>query len=406
MRKLTHYMTPGLMAAALLFAPALVSEVAAQDAAATPAAQTPEDKECTDLYNKFYDLWVTKKDQPNGFVAGKAYLEKCGQRTDEQTTYVKGRVTKFEQAKLKFDYDEAVRKRTPAAAADVYKYGKQLLAAKPDDLGVKVALAFYGFLALRAKDMTYKADAISYAKQAIPLLESGAESTWDAYKDKGQALAWLNYEIGSSLIVDKNDSEAQAYLFKASQLGADIPKVHTLFFLAEAYNNNQVLPAIKAYEPFVGKPVTPEGEAASNHMNQVIARAMDYYARTVTAAGADPTYKQFKDDATEQLKAYYKSQHDNKEDGLTEFIAKVNSSPMPDPKSPLPAVAPTPPVTSTTTTGAASAPAPGATTSGAKPPLGSGPATPNGKTVTPAATPAPAPKPVSAKPPTKSKRHH
>jgi hypothetical protein len=153
MKKLTHLLTPGLMAAALLLAPAMVSRVAAQTPKSTPpgipdgipkgspqttptppatpqatppatptaspaaSPQTPtpattpqEDKECGDLYNSFYETWVTKKDQPNGYVIGKQYIEKCGQRTDEQTGYVKGRVAKFEAATIQFNCDSATER--------------------------------------------------------------------------------------------------------------------------------------------------------------------------------------------------------------------------------------------------------------------------------------------------------
>lgn len=408
MRKLTHYMTPGLMAAALLLAPALVSKVAAQDAAATPAA-APQDQACIDLYTKFYDLWKlkTQEKQAEGYPIGKEYMAKCGTGTDQYTTYVKAQLAKYEAATLRFNFEKAVVTGKAESVADVYNYGKQLLAKDPADLQVIVDLGHYGNLAYVAKNTTYKADAISYSKQALQMIEAGKTAPkLDPFKTTAEAASWLNYLLAAVYYGEKNYPETISASYRAATSSVEgQDKGVTLFYLSEAYRLSEVDPAYEALKKFDGQDVSPESEAAKTHWYQVMDRASEFYARAVNAL-SDPKNKALKDASMEQLTIYYKLLHDNKDTGLTEYLAKAGTSPVPDPKSPLPARAPSTPTTSATSTGAAAAPAPGTTTGGVKPPLGSGPATPSGKSMTPAASPAPAPKPVSAKPPTKNKRNH
>ncbi|MEO6392175.1 MAG: hypothetical protein ABIP75_10010 [Pyrinomonadaceae bacterium] len=417
MRKLTHYMTPGLMAAALLLAPALASKVAAQNPAATPAATpaaatpaaAPQDQACIDLYTKFYDLWKlkTQEKQAEGYPIGKEYMTKCGQNDDQYTKYVKAQLAKYEAATLRFNFEKAVATGKAEAVADVYNYGKQLLVKDPADLQVIIDLGHYGNLAYVAKNTTYKADAISYSKQALQMIEAGKTAPkLDPFKSTSDAASWLNYFLAAVFYAEKNYPETIAASYRAATSSVEgQDKGVTLFYLSEAYRLSEVDPAYDALKKFEGQDVSPESEAAKTHWYQVMDRASEFYARAINAL-SDPKNKSLKDASMEQLTIYYKLLHDNKDTGLTEYIAKAGTSAVPDPKSPLPARAPATPATSATSTGNVTMPIPGATTGGVKPAMGSGAATPNGKPMTPASTPAPAPKPVSAKPPTRNKSNH
>jgi hypothetical protein len=404
------------MAAAVLISPALARQVYAQDTAATPAAApTAQDKECDDLYNQFVDLWATKKDQAAAFPIGKQYMEKCGTRADKFTEYVKGRVEKYEAATLRFNFEKEISKGANGIPADVYKYGKQLLAQKADDQSVVTALGFYGAQAYQKGDKGYKADAVTYSKQAIQMIESGGvpmggtppKEKWDPFTSKDEALAWLNYGLGVVAVGENATSDAVGYFYKSSQIPSSVTKAYNIYYLGAAYDASEVAKAYDAYKKFDGQDVSPESTAAQNVWYQTMDRAMEFYARAINAAGADAQGQQIKDKAMTALTELYKIRHNNETKGMTEYIASVGNKPLPDPKSPLPPLPPptpaTPPPTASAPAGAGTAEAPvGKGTAGPKAPLSGGAVAPATKTAAPAGGTG---KPAGAKTPTRGTRN-
>lgn len=421
MKKLTQYITPGLMAAAMLLAPAMAYRAAAQDPAAAP---TQEDKDCEALYNSFTEKWTIKggAGQKDAYPIGKEYLTKCGQRENEFTAYVKKQVAKYEEAMVPFEFDQERHKGVAGDPAVIYKNGRILLAKTPDDIDVMMAMAYYGAAAFEKKDTTYKADAIDLSKKAIAKLESGAvPKKWDPFISKDQALGWLNHGLGA-LLIESSPAEAQGYFFKSNtSSSSDLPKGFDLFRLAVSYDLTQVEPAKADYVKYDKQPVSPESEAAKTKYFQVTDRAIDYYARALAAMGTDPKLSEQRAAAKEVLTAYYKFRHPEVTDvdsTVNSYVSGVNKTPMPDPKSPLPELPKpaTPATTGATTTGAASSTgatggtgvgngAPANTAGGSKPTMTTGsPAPAKAGTTPPAAAPKPAP--AMAKPPTKMKRNH
>lgn len=418
MRKLTHYITPGLMAAALLLAPAMAYRVVAQETPTPAATPAPNDAECEDLNNKVR-AQIAAKNSAGAYEAGKAYLAKCGERTDDFTPYVKNMVTKYEAAKVQYDFDKERAKGASGSPSVIYQNGRILIAKTPDNLDVIVPLAYYGAAAFEKKDASYKTDAVNYTKQAIQKIEAGgAPVKWDPFVSKDQALGWLYHGL-AALLLESSPAEAQGYLFKSNTFNStDLPKAADLYKLADSYDVTEVDKARKELQKFEGQPVTPESEAAKTKFLQVTDRAIDYYARAIAAMGTETKYDALRTDAKTALTAYYKYRHPELEKtidaSVTSYVAGVNKTPMPDPKSPLPELPKpaTPPAGSggsapTGTTGAGS----GNTSSAAGTSGGSnaGPRPVSAGTPAPAkATPSPAapPKPAAAKPPTKMKRNH
>jgi hypothetical protein len=268
-----------------------------------------------------------------------------------------------------------------------------------------VALGHEGYVAFQAKNNAYNADAVNYLKQSIQMAETGnppATTKWTPFKDKTSALGWMYYDLGA-ILRSTDPASAIGYFYKASQLQSDFPKGFDLFWMAEAYNID-VEKAHQASLVFNNQPVSPESEAALAHWYQLMDRAIDFYARAVNAAraaGADAGNKEIGDEAMEQLTIYYKIRHpDATPAAIDAYVASVGNTPMPDPKSPLPALpAPTPATTGATT---GTTPPMGTTTNGARPPLSAGTPTPGKGGATPPAKATPA-KPAS---PRNNRRAH
>jgi hypothetical protein len=70
-------------------------------------------------------------------------------------------------------------------------------------------------------------DTLKYAKMAIADLESGKKfTTYElpgfVFKNKDDALGWMNYTVGYITAMDKgNKKDAVTYLYKASQAASD-----------------------------------------------------------------------------------------------------------------------------------------------------------------------------------------
>jgi hypothetical protein len=81
-------------------------------------------------------------------------------------------------------------------------------------------------------------------------------------------------------------------------------------------------------QKYEGKPESPESRVIFERINQVVARIIDAYARSV-ALCTTPEQDSTRNQVFPQLTAIYKAAHNNSDAGLTEVIADVLSKPMP-----------------------------------------------------------------------------
>jgi hypothetical protein len=399
MSKLTQRLTLNLLAVAALSLSGFVMHMSAQTPAASPAPIQDEDAKNA-AYAKFIDL--RKTDQVAAYALAREYVQKWGTAEDDQTKFVKGWVPKYEHAKDKRDFQDAV---TATNSAEAFRLGKVILAYSADDLNVLMGLGFTGYKSAVKKDKTFSAESTNYAKSALRLIETapapvaGAKPIdWSPFANKDEAIAWLTYGIGF-MNVDGTSPDAKNYLYKAAQLDTfkKVPSIY--FYLAQAYLTSDWKPASDQYNAIKKETVTPEGEAALNHLYQITERLMDFYGRTIAYAGADPAYKLWKDAALEQLTIFYKFRHEGSDVGMQDFVSNVVKNPLPDPASPLPPLPVTAPATAPSTSGASV----GAAASGSSTSVTSAVApAPNTGTVKPVAagnaTTAPVARPVTAGP--------
>jgi hypothetical protein len=360
--------------------------VMAQDACTDTAGQET-------LSNKVRELYA-KTDIPNLTTlieAAKQYTEKYGACTSDSVkefmVYLGPNLPKWEKkladAKDKVEKDRLITKFNTALKAknwdDLYAAGKDLITKWPDEFRpVELTLGSIGLdeTAKTPPVTKWNEDTLKYARMSISDLESG--KTFSAfgvkpidYKNKEQALAWMNYTIGYILATDKNNKkDAVGYLYKATQLAptdtganAAIYDAIGLYYFDELKKQlAAVQEKIKAQDEKdpddVKKQKVDEIKAAIAQLNGTAERALDVYARAYKYAPA--ANKAYKDNVYKTLQDIYKIRFE-KLDGLDAYIAAAPSKPLPNPTTPIAPVSDPEPAAAGNTSGAAAtvSPAPG-----------------------------------------------
>ncbi|MFN2532194.1 MAG: tetratricopeptide repeat protein [Pyrinomonadaceae bacterium] len=368
--------------------------------------------QCTDenktaWYATFRATFKTDQ-QPKAYEAAKKYLAACSSEDTQITQYLKKWVGVYEKEIRKVRLPQLLYndKKYPEAFA----LGREILADEPENLRVLIDLGYGGYLAATAKNNTFNADAINYAKKALQMIESGKTvDNWQPFGNKEEALAYLNYSIGV-LTLPQDPQAALSYLIKAAQFQSNLKQLpFTYGYIGGAYEAGPYAKQSEEYKrQFEGKDETPESKLALANINQIVDRMVDAYARAVAAAGEKPEFQTSKKEWTDSLSSWYKYRHNQSDAGMTDMVATILSKPLPPEPTPLTSLPPSAPTSTPaagggTSSGASGAPAgTGSTTNTTTP---SGPA----KTTTPATTPkGPGTKPASATGPgrPRSRSHH
>jgi hypothetical protein len=357
---------------------------------ATSAATTLVQDQCTEenktaWYATFREHFKSDQ-QPKAYEAAKKYLTACTEDT-QITQYLKKWVTAYDKEIRKVNLTKALY--TDKNYAEAFRLGKEILVDEPENLKVLVDLGYGGYLASSAKNTSFNTDAINYARKAIQMIESGKTlETWTPFPNKDEALAFLNYYIGTTTLA-QDPSASLPYLLKAARFESSLKKSPFTFDrIAVAYETGPYAKQSAEYKTkFGGKDETPESKLALENIHQVVDRMIDAYARAVATAGADPKYTTQKTEWNDALTTWYKFRNKDVVTGLPELVAGILAKPLPPEPTPLtslPVSAPaaTPPSGTGTPASGNGTTAPG-TTAGA--PAGS---TANSTATKPAAPPA------------------
>jgi hypothetical protein len=327
------------------------------------------------LYTDFVKFIRT--DQAKAYEIGKKYVA-CPSNnpdaTDEEkaaeakrVAYINDFIGKYEKANEKLNRkaqlkDLVYNKKDYAKAFEI---GKQVLADEPDYFEGNLALGYAGFAAYGGGNKSFASDAVTYAKKAMEMIESGKATV----EKKDDALAKLNYWI-ATLKQESAPSEAVPYWIKAASYDTFKKDPDVYFNLGVAYEKGPYQKQSDGYNQlYKDKPETPESKLALENINQVVDRMIDAYARAVALSGNNTQSADLKSKALEATTAWYKFRHNNTDTGLNDLIAGVLSKPLPPEPAPITSL-PTPPSTpagtgatpGTSTTGAAAQTPPKTTT--------------------------------------------
>jgi hypothetical protein len=314
------------------------SNLATAGAFETQGQCTDENK--TAWYAEFTKLRTS--DPTKAYEAAKKYLGACPSEDTDITKYLRKWSAAYDKEARKLRLQPLLYndKKYPEA----YALGKEILVDEPENLRVLIDLGYGGYLATYAKNESFNADAINYARKAIQMIEAGkAPEAWTPFKSKDDTLAYLYYTVG--YLSRSNPSEALAPFIKSAQFDSMLKKDPTIYVLiASAYEGGSYAKLSADYKArFEGQDETPESKLALENINQVIDRMIDAYARAVALAGTDAKYAAGKTEWMESLTTWYKYRHNQSDAGLNEMVASIMSKPLPPEPTPLtslPATAP------------------------------------------------------------------
>lgn len=397
----------------LLFATILVagSSIVALAQAADPCDGAAE------RYDEFSKLFVMtdKKSLETAIEKGKILVEKNGscEAQKEGIDFAKAELPKMEARLVKWNeriYKAELIKRFDTGLTgknwdEVYASGKEILAKYGDEFrAVELVLGSIGLDETRkATPVTkWNEDTLKYAKQSIASIESGkAFKTWGVgefdYKDKENALGWMNFTIGYILTFDKKDKkEGAIYMHKVAQSTSKANADSAIYTATAQYYvellNAEILKlkAMPAVDPAdtdeVKKQKDEDLKKQAALMKGTADRALDAYARAYVKAPNTPTAKPFKDSVLKSFKDIYQIRYD-KPDGADAMINSYASKPFLSPTAPIVPVADVTPAA-----GAAAATTPKTVTGPAVKPV---PVPPTKPVTAPATKPAPGVKPAA-----------
>ena len=289
-------------------------------------AQETDDPVKIEIYKRFVD---NRQGNPAvAYQAARDYLQKYNKDKDQYTDYLGKWVMYYERDERKRTLPNLINEKK---FAEAYSMGAKILADEPNNLRTQIDLGYAGYLAASAKNESFNATALDYARKAISEIESGkAPPEWAPFKGKDDTLAYLNYAVGFLSLKTSPDQAIDA-LLKAAKYDSDISKTpSTYYFLAAAYESGPYKTLSSAYQTqYAGKPESPESKAALEKLNTVMDRIIDAYARAIKVAGTDAKTEQSRKEWLTQMTTYYKFRHEGSDAGLTEFIAASLQKPLP-----------------------------------------------------------------------------
>lgn len=289
-------------------------------------AQETDDPVKIEIYKRFVD---NRQGNPTAaYQAARDYLTKYNKDKDQYTDYLNKWVMFYERDERKRNLPGLINEKK---FTEAYSTGAKILADEPTYLRAQIDLGYAGYLAASAKNESFNATALDYARKAIGEIEAGKTPTeWAPFKGKDDTLAYLHYAVGYLTLKTTPDQAIDA-LLKAAQYDSDIKKTpSTYYFLAVAYESGPYKTLSTAYQTnFANKPETPESKAALDKLNVVMDRIVDAYARAIAAAGTDPKTDQSRKEWLAAMSNYYKFRHGGTDTGMTEFIATALQRPLP-----------------------------------------------------------------------------
>lgn len=335
--------------------------------AAGPAIGQGAAAECDTGYQKF----LANRKGPEfekfkiALTAGRDYLAKCGnlEGQDEIRTYVTKQLPRVEETVRITEIVNRFNASIPARNWDEsFASGKELIAANhPLTLDVMIVLAAIGYASAASDPPVdkYNDDAVTYAKQVIQKLGSGASSeTYGAYSlsyktktctdGKTNTISWMNYTIGKIMYSRlRQTKDSLAYLLKANQTGCelkDYPEVYRLvgaWYVDEAVRLNTVREAkLKA----ANDEETAETRADLALIKGYADRAISAYGRAYKIASTRSDMPAaYKEALYKKLQDLFDTRYDGKHDGVDTFLEKVMSEPFLDPAIPVTPVVDVPP---------------------------------------------------------------
>ena len=328
MKTLIRLVTTGATLALLAF-PAVANSL---------STDTFAQDQCTDenkaaWYKTFIDTFKTDA-QPKAYEAAKKYLTACSTEDTQQTQYLKKWVGVYEKEIRKINFQKLLSDKNYPEA---FKLGAEILKDEPENLKILMDLGYAGYVASTAKNNAFNAEALTYARKTIQLIESGKTlESWAPFPTKDEALAFLTYYIGINTLA-QDPAGALPLLLKVAKFESSLKKSpYTYDKIATAYEAGPYAKLSDDYKTkFGGKDESPEQKLALENIYQVVDRMIDAYARAVATVGADPKFTNEKKAWNDSLTQWYKFRNKDSVVGMDALVAGILSKPLPPEPTPL-----------------------------------------------------------------------
>lgn len=285
-------------------------------------------EEKTALYTKYYEKRQGGiDDEKVAYELAQDFLQKFGADDDTYVKAVRKFVAKYEALQRELGFGQAfVAKDYPKALG----FGRQILSKEPENFKILVQVVQAGYLNSQNGNTSLNAESMTFAKQALQLLDSNKVTDPGPMTTIEDARGYLNFALGSFLIAS-SPGEAALVLAKALKSSPSY-KIDsaTYFLLGNAiYSGEYQQLATEYKERYAGKDESPEQKALLERVNHASDRAVDAMARAVALA-TKPEQQAFKKQVLTQLTDIYKDFHNNSDAGLNELIAAVLTKPLPE----------------------------------------------------------------------------
>lgn len=314
-----HFLTTALVLLALVSF-AGISRVIAQT-----APEISEEK--TALYTKYYEKRKGSiEDEKVAYELAQEFLKKFGTDDDRYVQAVRKFIAAYEANQRELAFNQALAAKDYPKA---FELGRPILIKEPENFAKLVQLVQAGYLNFKGGNAGLNAETITYAKQALALLDANKVTSPAPMTNVEDARGYL-YFVQASLLHASAPNEAIPLLLKAINSSpaykAD-PSPYNLLGTA-IYNGEYQQLATEYKDKYAGKDESPEQKAALEKLNHTSERVVDALARAV-ALSTKPEQEAFKKLVLAQLTDLYKDFHNNSPDGLNELIAGVLAKPLP-----------------------------------------------------------------------------
>jgi hypothetical protein len=213
--------------------------------------------------------------------------------------------------------------------AQAFAAVQPLIATHPDDLSLQLGLVLAGVKVLKTGDHSHVNETLAAAQTALRLIESGKTTDdWAPFTSAQDAPAGLHY-YSAVLCAETAPDQAVAHLTEVTRskntFSAD-PTTYQL--LGGVTYKTEVSPLLDEYQSkYAGKPVTTEGNAFRDRMNQTLDKVIGSYARAVALSDGKPSQAQLNASARKALEAVYTQRHDGSTDGLEDVVKNASATP-------------------------------------------------------------------------------
>jgi len=306
--------------------------------------------DCMGMYNKF--LENRKGPEMPKFQAaitsGKEYLSKCStlENGDQVKSYVTKDIPRMEEIVQANQEVEELKIALGAKDAEgAFAVGKKVLARNSNNVDVMLALALAGQDAAfgSAPVDKFNDDTLRYAKAALDRLNDPAVTVnyvkgTDCADSRSMSVGAMNNLVGRiAWYKQKDKTAALPYLYRSTQSGCAAKQPPETFqMIGSTYQEgfDRIEADRQAKLKAAGDTDTEETKALYAVELGYIDRMMDAYGRAYNLANADAKYDaDRKATLLAKVKELYTFRHDEKADGLDEWLKGLGSKKLPDPTS-------------------------------------------------------------------------